>query len=502
MLLVKLITPKTFNVLEEKNQMFYAQCSPDIYRDNIQRKLPQFRINLTFLYSILLACILQLASVFGGFLFAQDNSPYSRYGIGDLYPNANNLNRGMGGISAAYADWLSVNFVNPASYASFKTNLEERSKKSISGRVILDVGLNFDNRTLREPNNPEKFTSPNAYFSYLQLGIPVRNNLGISFGLRPISRINYKITRFERLFDPGTGLPIDSAGTEFIGDGGAFLVSTGIGGAIKNFSIGVNAGYLFGKKDYSTRRTLINDSVAYNRSNHQTRTSFGDLFFSGGAQYKIKLNEATSLRLGAYGNLKQELNARRDIVRETFSRSTDASDFRLDSVTEQLDVKGTIAYPANFGGGFLVERQADRERGGWLLGIDFIRNGWDEYRVYGEKDLVRNNWQLKLGGHIKPAMKGNSYKNYVTYRGGFFFGQDYVYLDRKLPELGASFGLALPILNLKDPQRRFRNQHTIVNLSMEYIKRGNNDNLLREDLFRVSVGISLSDLWFQKRKYE
>lgn len=127
-------------------------------------KTAWFQKNITFLYSIFLACILQLASVLGGFLFAQDNSPYSRYGLGDLHPNSNILNRGMGGISAAYADALSVNFVNPASYASFKTFLEERSKKSVSGRVILDVGLNFDNRTLREPNNPEKFTSPNAYF--------------------------------------------------------------------------------------------------------------------------------------------------------------------------------------------------------------------------------------------------------------------------------------------------------------------------------------------------
>lgn len=492
MLLVKLITPKTIKALERGNQILNRLFSPDSYRENFHNKQA--------LYKLFVACSLQLIAC--GFLSAQDNSPYSRYGIGDLHPNSNILNRGMGGISAAYADPLSVNFVNPASYASFKTFLEERSKKSVSGRVILDVGLNFDNRTLRETDNPEKFTSPNAYFSYLQLGIPIRNNLGISFGLRPISKINYKIARFERLFDPGTGLPIDSAGTEFIGDGGAFLVSTGVGGAIKNFSIGVNAGYLFGKKDYSTRRTLLNDSVAYNRSNHQTKISFGDVFFSGGMQYKFDLNKSTVLRLGAYGNLKHELNARRDIIRETFSRSPDASDFRLDSVSEQLDVKGNITYPANFGGGFLVERIADEKRGGWLLGIDFIQNGWDDYRVYGEKDLVRNNWQLKIGGQIKPAMKGAIYKNYVTYRAGFFFGQDYVYLDRKLPEFGASFGLALPILNLKDPQRRFRTQYTVVNLSMEYIKRGNNDNLLREDLIRLSVGISLSDLWFQKRKYE
>lgn len=491
MLSAKLITPKTIKTLGPKNQMINSQCSM-FYFLRKQTLFKPFRL----LFSgslILIAC---------SFVSAQDNSPYSRYGIGDLHPNSNILNRGMGGLSAAYADPFSVNFTNPASYSSFKTFLEERTKASVSGRVILDVGINFDSRTLIETNNPDKFTSTNAYFSYLQLGIPVRNNLGISFGLRPISKINYKIARFERLFDPLTGQPIDSAATEFIGDGGAFLVSTGVGWGIKNFSIGVNGGYLFGKKDYSTRRTLINDSVAYNRSNHQTKVSFGDLFFSGGIQYKIPLNTSTAIRLGAFGNMKHELNARRDILRETFVRSPDVSDFRLDSVTEQLDVKGTIMYPANFGAGFLVEKQADDKKGGWLFGIDYIRNGWDDYRFYGEKDFVRNNWQIKVGGQIKPAMKNLRYRNFINYRAGFFVGQDYIYLNKKLPELGVSFGMALPILNLKDPQRRFRTQQTVVNVSMEYIKRGNNDNVLREDLFRLSVGFSLSDLWFQKRKYE
>ena len=34
---------------------------------------------------------------------AQDNSPYSRYGLGDLVPNTNINTRAMGGISAGSA---------------------------------------------------------------------------------------------------------------------------------------------------------------------------------------------------------------------------------------------------------------------------------------------------------------------------------------------------------------------------------------------------------------
>ena len=53
------------------------------------------------------------------FLPAQDNSPNSRYGLGDLTPGTNIINRGMGSFSAGYSDPLSINFNNPASYSAF-----------------------------------------------------------------------------------------------------------------------------------------------------------------------------------------------------------------------------------------------------------------------------------------------------------------------------------------------------------------------------------------------
>ena len=38
------------------------------------------------------------------FCFAQENSPYSRYGIGNIVPPGNIANRAMGGISAGVSD--------------------------------------------------------------------------------------------------------------------------------------------------------------------------------------------------------------------------------------------------------------------------------------------------------------------------------------------------------------------------------------------------------------
>lgn len=472
------------------------------------QNVQQFRIGkkqaVTSFYPLLIACILLLGDPI--LMQAQDNSPYSRYGLGDLNPGTHILNRGMAGLSAAYSDQLSVNFTNPASYSRFYSLPETRSKKMAYGRILLDVGINFDNRTLRETNNPEKFTAPNAFFSYLQMGIPLKKDWGLVFGLRPISKIGYSVIRRERLVDPLTQLPIDSAVTEFTGDGGAFLFNTGTGFAIKNFSIGINAGYLFGKKDYSTQRKLMNDSLPdfYKSSNHQTLSSFGDLFFNMGMQYRVDLKKDKTryFQLGVFGNAKHTLGSSTDIIRETYFRGADGGDFRLDSVSEQRNIKGKIIYPASVGSGFLIEQLPNEKKTGWLLGIDFIQTRWNDYRFNGQPDSVKNNWQLKIGGQLRPALKESKYKNLIAYRAGFFIGNDYLHINQKLPEFGITAGLSLPIANLKDASRRFRTQYSVINISAEYKKRGNKNNLLRENVFRLSVGFSMSDLWFTKRKYD
>lgn len=442
-------------------------------------------------YSAKIICSSMLFSAFQA--DAQDNSPYSRYGLGDLVPTTNVVNRSMGGISAAYSDFLTTNFNNPASYSSFRTFMEEKSKQPVYGRVLLDAGINIDNRSLRNPNQPEKFSSTNATFSYLQLGIPLRNNWGLSFGLRPVSRINYKIGSRKLLF---TGQPNDSAYTEYNGEGGAFLPTVGTGFAIKNFSVGVNMGYLFGKKEFSTTKAIFSDSAVFNTSKHTTLSSFGNLFFNAGAQYLIKFSKQTSLRLGAAGNWKQNINASQDRTVETVIPNETSGDVRMDSVFVGSSGNGEIVYPSSYTVGFVLQRTKEKGNG-WLLGADLVQSKWSEYRFFGQVDSVQDSWQLRVGGQIRPEPTRNYFSN-VTYRAGFSYGPDYVKVGNELPQFGVTFGLGLPVA----PSRLSPNQYTIINLAFEYGKRGNNDNSLKENLFRLSLGLNFSDIWFNKRRYE
>ena len=321
-------------------------------------------------------------------LVAQENSPYSRYGIGDLTPNHNILTRGMGGFAAAYGDRLSINFTNPASLGNLDL-------------TAFDVGADIDVRTLKSANPVAKYTATNTLISYVALGFPIASakmkkkgiNWGVTFGLRPVSRINYKIQKGSRLTN------IDSLNTTYEGEGGTnqFFIGTGV--RIKNFSFGITSGYMFGSKDYSTKLEFVNDTVAYYRSNSATQTRFGAAFLNAGVQYETILNKdevsagkfGRTLRLGAYVNLQQKVNANQDVVRETYLPDGSGGTFRIDSIYIQNDVAGKIIMPATIGVGAAYNTRH------WLIGADFEMTNWSNYRFYNAKDAVQNSWVIRAG---------------------------------------------------------------------------------------------------------
>ncbi len=431
--------------------------------------------------------------------FSQENSPYSRYGLGDLTPNHNIFTRGMGGISAGVFDYLSNyqgmgsnNFSNPATLGNI-TN------------TVFDIGAEADFRTLKSSNPVNKFTAANSMFSYLNLAFPVatekmkKKNIGwgMSFGLKPVTKINYKIENSKRLTN------IDSLYTLYEGTGGTNQAYFGTGFKIKGLSIGFNAGYMFGNKDYSTKLLFINDTVTYAKSNTQTKTSFGGFFVNGGLQYEAVLNKDKKdqspkmLRIGLYGNLQQKLKASRDNLTETFSYDANGATYRIDSVYDKKNIKGNIEYPSSFAAG--VSYQDEH----WLLGADFEMANWSNYRYYGQSDLVKNNWTVRVGGQYYPAKQGASVKkyfNFVRYRAGFYYGPDYIAVNGSRPDFAFTAGAGFPLTSLQ--RINWFGEYVMLNTALEVGGRGNNSNNLKENMVRFSVGIAMNGRWFRKIKYD
>jgi hypothetical protein len=432
---------------------------------------------------------------------AQENSPFSRYGLGEFFNNQHIVSRSLGGLSAAYADGLnnnvgqSLNFNNPATYSGMYL-------------ITFDIGLTIDSRTLRSTNPLGKFTSNNFFPSYIALGVPLNRakGLGLAFGLKPQSRISYSVESFTRIAG-------DSLQTLYEGSGGLNQAFVGIGKKWKTFSMGFNTGYNFGRKEISTRKTFLNDTVSYYQSNSATTTNFGGVFLSGGLQYEVSLqkkvntgaktSENTLLRFGVTGTLQQNLSATQNISRQTFIYGP-SGDIKVDSISEQDNIKGKILLPATYAAGVTLHKTATNSRGIfelWSIGLEYTSTQWTKYRFYDQSDKLANSWQAKLGIQFSPdPLSGRGYWSNVNYRAGAYLGKDYINADGNgLKMYGVSFGAGLPI-------RKWRvgydEQFTVLNTALQFGKRGSGANNITETYAQFSVGISLSDLWFVKRRYD
>lgn len=424
-------------------------------------------------------------------LIAQENSPYSRYGVGDLVPNQNVANRGMGGFSAGYSDLQTINLVNPAALGN-------------TGITIFDLGADVDIRNLKSNITPEKYKATNALISYLQVAFPIasqrmmRNNKfwGLSFGLRPVTRIGYKIETRQRLSN------IDSLHTLYEGSGGITQANVSTGLRIKNFSLGISSGYSFGNKDYSTQLNFINDSVVYYKSNTGTLTRFGGAFLNAGVQYDIVNKKKGLLRLGAYANFQQSLNARRDNIAQTINYDGNGGFYNIDTVSYTSDVKGKVVLPATYAAGFTFSPDSTNRL---LIGADIEITTWENYRYYGQTDAVQNIFTVRAGMQYRPAKANTPASNYwsfVKYRAGFYYGNDYVKLNNiNRPNYGFSVGAGLPLTSLQ--RLSYYREMVVLNTGIEVGSRGNRESQsLRENIVRFSIGLSMNAQWFRKPKYD
>jgi hypothetical protein len=422
---------------------------------------------------------------------AQEQSPYSRYGLGDISPKSNIYSRGMGGVSAAVMDFQSINLTNPAALGGLRN-------------TIFEIGAEADSRTLKTNAPVKRSTSYNALFSYLNLAFPVaskgmrkRNiNWSMNLGLKPVSRIDYNIESNKRISG------IDSVHTLYNGSGGinqvfagtGFEFTEGTGHATKKIRVGINIGYMFGTKDYSTKIAFVNDTIDYYRSNSANNTHFGGMFLNGGIQFDDSIKNGV-LRLGLYGNLQQRMNAKQDYIRETFSYDYSGGAYTVDSVSKATDVKGTIVFPSTIGFGLTYQDPH------WTYGSDIEFTNWANYTFYRQPDAVQNSWVARAGAEYFPWKKGNT-KNFLMmmrYRAGAYYGPDYVKPNTtSRPSYGFTGGISLPLMN----RLGYEYQFAILHAGVEFGNRGTSNVGLRESTLKVSVGVSMSASWFLKRKYD
>jgi long-subunit fatty acid transport protein len=197
------------------------------------------------------------------------------------------------------------------------------------------------------------------------------------------------------------------------------------------------------------------------------------------------------LTLGAIYSQKINLDVKRDyLVKSVFGGVDGNIEYVLDTVVYTPSAKGSLVIPPSAGIGAVIEKKDS-----WLIGFDANWQNWKNFTAFGVNDSLIDSWNIALGGEYTPNFTSISgYWKRVTYRSGFRYEQTYLKLNgQPINEFGISFGLGLPL-----PRTL-----TTIDLSVEFGKTGTTaHNLIQENFINFTMGVSLYERWFVKRKYD
>lgn len=399
----------------------------------------------------------------------KDNSPYSRFGIGDLGNPRNSLLRGMGGIATAYNDLFSVNSYNPATYGFLKV-------------TTLDFAL--EGRTRSILMNNVSTNSGTLTISYLTLGIPLGKYAGMAAGIAPMANVYYNANDTTSI--NGIGKTV----LNYNGSGSTQYAYLGFSGKYKGLSIGFNVGYVFGNTRYSS--TLQNiDTTMVRNSEFSKYNYIGGLYWKGGLLYQAKFKKDHYVNIGATVAIAQKLNVERDYYEIGYQYTPSGVVVDTAAQSSQVGMKGKIELPAEYSFGVHIGRNFR-----WNVGADFVYTDWSQFSNFGDRTGVGNTaWRGAVGGEITPDPEARKFFSTATYRLGAYYGKDYIeYNGVNVTYVGGTAGISLPL-------KRSYSQFGRVNMALDIGQRGTT-KLAREFYVRFTLGVSLNDIWFTKRKFD
>ncbi|HMO39746.1 MAG TPA: hypothetical protein PKC76_11845 [Saprospiraceae bacterium] len=414
------------------------------------------------------------------------NSPYSRFGLGDLSGQYFAAAGGMGGLTAALQDPFHLHMRNPASLASLQS-------------TAFEVGFSGKYAHLQDASRSSDIWSGNL--DYLALGFPLLNpiskaldkrtnspwNFGMSLSLQPYTTVGYDIRA-----EVDYGGEVQGTTNIFKGNGGTYSFQWGNAVQYKKLSAGVSLGYLLGKITSSRRVEFDSLELAYS-SDFLDEISVNGFIWNAGVQYRLEFggkdrNQVRTKRLifGLYGNSATPFstNSSRLYTRDNLFNAPD-------TVLSEVRVRNTGTLPMQLTAGILYE-QINK----WRIGAEYSFTQWSAYENQAKPENLVNAARAAIGVEYIPEY--NSYDSFLRrwrYRAGLVYATDPRTLNSdQLRELSVSMGIGIPLIMP-------RQQISFVNMSIEAGQFGL-PNAIKENFVRMTLGVTLNDnTWFFKRKF-
>lgn len=405
-------------------------------------------------------------------------SPYSRYGLGEISTNTEPHFFSMSGTSIGFRSPLFINTANPASYTAFD---------SLS---FLFTGGFKGQFSMQETQNAESYPFTLSFNSFA-FGFRITPFWSTVIGLQPFTSVGYEMQSTHELDTSATYTAIYSGkgGLNKFLWGNSFKLLPGL-------SVGVNSSYIFGTIE--RERKIAFDSSSFLNTKNTVSRFINDFSFDAGVQYEMilkkdtnSLNNNITLILGGVFGLPGKLNANESNFTERYYYYGNY-EYTLDTVNYIDDVKGEVSMPLYYGVGFSLGKVNK-----WTLGADFRTQDWSTYSAFGESDSLKNSLSLSIGGSYVPDNSSIAkYFKKVTYLAGFHYDKTYLQLrGTQLSKIGISFGMILPL-------RPIYLNKSFVKFGFEFGKMGTTEqNLISDKYFKFVFGVSIKEHWFVKRKY-
>lgn len=381
-------------------------------------------------------------------------TPYSMYGYGVLADHVSSAQRAMGGAGYALRSPRQINVKNPASYAAID-----------SLTFLFDIGL--DCGTIRSSDQNLSGKKTVGGLDYVTLQVPIGKWMGVSAGLLPYSSVGYKF-----------GTEVANGESAYQGSGG--ISEAYIGWAarpFKGFTVGFNAGYLFGN--------VIND-VYINADNGSTSLyervlRVRDYNIQFGAQYGLTFNRKHTLTLGATYTLGKDAHGHGYGVIYDVTNSASKPD-----TIGYTNLKNGFSMPWSIGAGL-----AYQWNNSLTVAADFTWQPWSSARFDGIEGFsapvkFADRYKGAFGVEYIPGRRG-SYFERMAYRAGAYYSRDYMMSGtNNVKEFGISCGFGLPTA-----------VRTVVNIGFEYRHRVTTPAAtVNENSFLVTLGVAIDDIWF------
>lgn len=413
--------------------------------------------------------------------FAQygSNSPYTRYGFGQLSDQTFGNSKAMGGIAYGLRNGSHINAANPASYSAVD-----------SLTLLFDMGMSLQNTNFKE--NGIRANAKNSTVDYIATQFRLSKGLGITAGFIPFSTTGYNISNTdpEEIGKDQYGESIYTT-RNFSGEGGLQQIFVGLGYNIfSNLSIGVNFSYLYGDITH-TASTAFNNSSA-TTSSWAEQISVSDYKLDLGIQYTKPLGEKHKVTLGAVYSLAHDLNSDGYRFVETYNSNSTLQSQTIDTLKNVCSLPTTIGVGATY--------TYDNRL---TVGFDYTFQKWESVKfpkTENNKYIIKegqfsNRTKLSVGAEYLPDLYSRNYLKRIRYRIGAHYATPYAKVDGKegAREYGVSFGFGLPIFRY--------NQKSILNISGQYVKVSpKTSGMLEENCLRINVGLTFDERWFMKWK--